>query len=86
MNEIEKGVNTMSVAVSDIEARLAQAFEGAEIVVHNQNNDGQHYSARIIWAGFAGLNRVKQHQMVNRALADLLAGPLHALSIETNAG
>lgn len=76
----------MSVAVSDIISRLEAAFDGADITVSNDNDDGRHYRATIVWSGFEGLNRVKQHQMVNRALADLLAGPLHALMIETRAG
>jgi hypothetical protein len=36
--------------------------------------DGDHYKARIVSPAFRGLNRVKQHQMVNRALADVLGG------------
>ena len=45
--------------------------------------DGDHYRARIVSDAFNGLPRVRQHQLVNKALADLLSGPLHALALET---
>jgi stress-induced morphogen len=33
--------------------------------------------------GFAGLNRVRQHQLVYRALGGRMGGELHALQLET---
>lgn len=69
----------------DLEARLHDAFPDAEIVLTDLAGDGDHYKARIVSPAFRGLNRVKQHQMVNRALADVLGGTLHALALETAA-
>ncbi len=68
-----------------LEARLNAAFPDSEIVLTDLAGDGDHYKARIVSPAFRGLNRVKQHQMVNRALADVLGGELHALALETAA-
>ena len=47
--------------------------------------DGDHYRARIVSAAFAGLSRVKQHQLVYQALGGRMGGELHALALETSA-
>lgn len=50
------------------------------------NGTGEtHFTVRIESSRFAGLNRVARQRLVNQALADLLAGPIHALSLKTSA-
>ena len=71
------------MSAPDLEARLKTAFPDAEIVITDLAGDGDHYRARIVSEAFRGLPRVKQHQLVNRALADVLGGVLHALALET---
>jgi stress-induced morphogen len=73
----------MPMAQADLEQRLRDAFPNAEITVTDLAGDGDHYRARIVSPAFAGLPRVRQHQLVNRALADVLGGTLHALALET---
>jgi stress-induced morphogen len=68
---------------AELERRLREAFPAAEIVITDLAGDGDHYRARIVDEGFRGLTRVRQHQLVNRALADVLGGVLHALALET---
>ena len=75
----------MPMSQTDLENRLAAAFPGAEITVTDLAGDGDHYKAKIVSAAFAGLPRVRQHQLVNKALADVLGGTLHALALETAA-
>ena len=75
----------MPMPAEDLESRLRAAFPDAEIVITDLAGDGDHYRARIVSSAFAGLPRVRQHQLVNRALADVLGGQLHALAIETAA-
>lgn len=75
----------MAIDIDTLRQRLAEAFPEAEIEVEDLAGDGDHYRARIVTERFAGLSRVGQHQMVNAALADLLAGPLHALMLQTAA-
>lgn len=45
--------------------------------------DGQHFEAIIVSAAFAGLTRVKQHQLVYAALGDRMREEVHALSMQT---
>lgn len=73
----------MPIAQADLEARLREAFPDAEIAVEDLAGDGDHYRARIVSTAFAGLNRVRQHQLVYTALKGSVGGELHALALET---
>lgn len=73
----------MPMSQDALEQRLKSAFPDAEITVTDLAGDGDHYRARIVSSAFAGLPRVRQHQLVNKALADVLGGELHALALET---
>ena len=42
---------------------------------------GTHFTVTITAAAFAGKSRVQQHRLVNRILADELAGDIHALEL-----
>ncbi|MEQ1713720.1 MAG: BolA family protein [Hyphomicrobium sp.] len=42
-----------------------------------------HFKVLIVSAAFASKSRVERHRMVNAALADELAGPVHALALAT---
>lgn len=75
----------MPMPAADLESRLRAAFPDAEITITDLAGDGDHYKARIVSPAFAGLPRVRQHQLVNKALADVLGGALHALQLETAA-
>jgi stress-induced morphogen len=75
----------MPMSQPDLESRLGAAFPDAQITVQDLAGDGDHYKAKIVSPAFAGLSRVRQHQLVNKALADVLGGELHALALETSA-
>ena len=45
--------------------------------------DGAHFEAVVVSAGFAGLSRVKRHQLVYAALGDRMREEIHALSMQT---
>ena len=45
--------------------------------------DGQHFEAIIVSNAFAGLSRVRQHQLVYAALGDRMRVEIHALSMQT---
>ncbi|MBC8023509.1 MAG: BolA family transcriptional regulator [Burkholderiales bacterium] len=45
--------------------------------------DGAHFEAVIVSPSFAGLNRVRQHQLVYAALGDRMRDEIHALSMKT---
>ena len=73
----------MPMAASEIEALIRAAIPDARIEIRDLAGDGDHYAARVVSARFAGLNRVKQHQLVYRALGTRMGGELHALQLET---
>ncbi len=75
----------MPMSVSALEAELRAAFPDAEIAIDDLAGDGDHYRARITSTAFAGLNRVRQHQLVYAALKGKVGGELHALALETAA-
>lgn len=79
-----------------ITARLNEMIAPTKLEVVNDSashaghtgDDGTgetHFSVAIESARFAGLTRVGRQRLVNQALADLLAGPIHALSIRATA-
>ena len=75
----------MPMPVETLRAHLAAAFPDAEIVIDDLAGDGDHYRARIVSTAFAGLSRVRQHQLVYAALKGQMGGELHALALETSA-
>lgn len=75
----------MPMPAADLERRLRDAFPDAEVSITDLAGDGDHYRARIVSSAFSGLPRVRQHQLVNKALADVLGTTLHALALETAA-
>jgi stress-induced morphogen len=75
----------MPISAVDLETELRQAFPDAEISIDDLAGDGDHYRARITSPSFAGLTRIKQHQLVYRALKGKVGGALHALALETAA-
>ena len=77
--------NPCRCRLHDLEDALRAAFPDAEIVVTDLAGDGDHYRARVVSPAFAGVGRVKQHQMVYAALKGRVGGELHALALETAA-
>jgi stress-induced morphogen len=69
----------------ELEAHLREAFPDAAIEIEDLAGDGDHYKARIVSSAFAGLSRVRQHQLVYAALKGKMGGELHALALETSA-
>ncbi|WP_374513234.1 BolA family protein [Brevundimonas sp.] len=75
----------MPMPVEELRRYLVEAFPDAEIAIEDLAGDGDHYRARIVSTAFAGLPRVRQHQMVYSALKGRMGGELHALALETSA-
>ena len=74
----------MPIAQTDLETILREGFPDAQIVIEDLAGDGDHYMARIVSTAFAGLPRVRQHQLVYAALKGKMGGELHALALETS--
>ncbi len=75
----------MPMPAQTLEAELRAAFPDASIVIDDLAGDGDHYRARIVSSAFAGLTRIRQHQLVYAALKGKVGGELHALALETSA-
>lgn len=73
----------MPMAADDIEALIRAALPDAKVEIRDLAGDGDHYAATVTSAAFAGLPRVRQHQLVYRALGDRMGGELHALQLTT---
>ena len=73
----------MPMAADEIEALIRAALPDALVEIRDLAGDGDHYAARVVSHSFEGLTRVKQHQLVYRALGGRMGGELHALQLET---
>jgi len=73
----------MPMAASEIERLIKDAIPDAQVTIRDLAGDGDHYAARVVSAGFAGMSRIKQHQTVYAALGGRVGGELHALQLET---
>lgn len=74
----------MPMSPETLHGHLTDAFPDAEIIIEDLAGDGDHYKARIVSSAFAGLSRVRQHQLVYAALKGQMGGELHALALETS--
>ena len=75
----------MGIPRETLMAYLTEAFPDAEIVLTDLAGDNDHWQAEIVSPQFAGLSRVRQHQMVYAALKGTMGGELHALALKTRA-
>ena len=71
------------MAAQDIEAAIVAAIPGATVTITDLAGDGDHYAAKVVSAAFAGMPRVRQHQMVYNSLGGRMGGALHALQLTT---
>ena len=75
---------------STIELKLQDGFAPAHLEVANEShmhsvppNSETHFKVVIVSDAFEGKRLVQRHQAVNATLRDEIAGPVHALSMET---
>jgi stress-induced morphogen len=75
----------MPMAADEIKALIRAALPDAQVEIRDLAGDGDHYAARVVSAQFTGMSRVRQHQLVYKALGGRMGGELHALQLETAA-
>jgi len=68
------------VEPASIEASIRAGLACTHLEV---KGDGAHFEAVIVSPSFAGLNRVRQHQLVYAALGERMREEIHALSMRT---
>ncbi len=82
-NDVESAIRDRLVATLTPE-RLEVVNDSAHHAGHaGDDGSGQtHWIVRVESSAFAGLSRLDRQRLVNRALADLMDRPIHALAIE----
>ncbi len=73
----------MAMTAEDIESMIVAALPDADVTITDLAGDGDHYSAHVVSASFAGKTRVAQHKLVYEALGGRMGGVLHALQLTT---
>jgi stress-induced morphogen len=73
----------MGMTATEIETLILGALPDAEVTITDLAGDGDHYSAHVVSAAFAGKPRVAQHKLVYEALGGRMGGVLHALQLTT---
>jgi stress-induced morphogen len=74
----------MAMNADDIISMIKEALPGCSIDLQDLKGDGDHYAAHVEYDGFAGLSRIKQHQLVYKALKGQMGEELHALALKTS--
>ena len=83
----------MGAVAEQLERKLTDAFAPARLAIDDDSarhaghaGAGQggesHFNVVIESAAFEGVSRVQRQRMVYQALAEELAGPVHALSVK----
>lgn len=60
---------------------IEAGLPGAEVAV--AGDDGVHFEARVVFAGFAGKLPIARHRMVYATLGERMGGEIHALALRT---
>lgn len=74
----------MAMDPGEIERLIKDGIPGAEVSIEDLRGDGDHYAAHVVSPAFAGIPRVRQHQMVYEALQGKMGTDLHALALQTS--
>src|SRR5437868_5953685 len=92
----ELKMRPMGAILDAIRDKLTDAFQPTRLEVEDDSarhhghagarpGGESHFNVTIEAAAFAGQNKVARQRMVYRALAEELAGPVHALSVQARA-
>ena len=69
--------------VDDIEQIIISNVPDAKVLVHNNNDDGEHFEAIVISKSFNGVSLLRQHQAIMRPLKAAFDERVHALALKT---
>ena len=72
------------VTPAAVEAAICTALPDARVAVEDLTGSGDHLQVSVTSAAFAGLSRVRQHQLVYGALKnEFSTAAIHALALTT---
>lgn len=66
-----------------IRGRILAALPDAAVEVRDTTGAGDHFSARVVSAAFAGKRLLERHRLVYAALGEAMHRDVHALALET---
>jgi stress-induced morphogen len=69
----------------EIKQRIEAAIPGARAEVEDYTGGGDHFRATVTSSAFAGRSRIEQHKLVYNVFGAEIGGPIHALSLKTEA-
>jgi stress-induced morphogen len=72
-------------SAEEIRRRIEASIPGANAEVEDYTGGGDHFRATVTAAAFAGRSRIEQHRLVYEVFAAEIGGPIHALSLKTQA-
>lgn len=72
-------------SAEEIKQRIEAAIPGAKAEVEDYTGGGDHFRATVAAPAFAGLSRIQQHRLVYDVFGAEIGGPIHALSLKTQA-
>ena len=73
------------VQPDQVKAAIHRALPDASVEVEDLTGGGDHLQVKVVSDAFAGLNRIRQHQLVYSALRQELASEaIHALALQTS--
>ena len=68
-----------------VSSAIRRAIPDAQVSVEDLTGGGDHLQVTVVSTQFDGLNRIRQHQLVYRALEEELASEaIHALALNTS--
>ena len=71
------------LSTEQVKEAIESALAGSTVIVTDMTGTSDHFDATVVWGGFEGMPRVRQHQAVYAALGDAMHGPVHALKLST---
>jgi stress-induced morphogen len=73
------------VQLDQVRSAIQLALPDALVEVEDLTGGGDHLQVKVVSQAFAGLSRVKQHQLVYGALrGELASEAIHALALQTD--
>lgn len=73
------------VTAETIAERVKALLPDADVRATDMTGGGDHWQLAVQSSQFHGKSLVQQHQLVYQALGELMAGPIHALKLDTKA-
>ncbi|MCX5932055.1 MAG: BolA family transcriptional regulator [Cyanobacteria bacterium] len=72
------------VQSEQVKEAICARLPDAEVEVEDLTGGGDHLQVKVVSSAFAGLSRIKQHQLVYSALRrELASEAIHALALQT---